>query len=108
MSVLVWAGAVVPLSFNVFRVWWTNYIHHQNVDRVCTCLERLARAGYPVPDVGEALRAVRHVGDSSNYGSPQDSHKPRKDQSRDDTPERPPPTAPSQYEGNASASVNLR
>jgi hypothetical protein len=62
MSGLAWGGsaaALVPVIVALFRVWWTNHIHRENVDRVSTSMERLARAGHPVSDAGEALRAVR-------------------------------------------------
>jgi hypothetical protein len=81
MSGLVWGGgaALAPVIIGLFRVWWTNRIHRENVDRVCTSMERLARAGHPVADAGEALRAVRPLGHIQQWMSRS---------SRDPTPDR--------------------
>jgi len=46
------------IAARIFRVWWNGRVHRQNVDRVCTSIEKLAEAGYPVADAGEALRAI--------------------------------------------------
>ena len=51
--------AILCLSLYAFVVWWKGRIHRQNVDRLCTSLERQARAGYPVTDPGHSLYAIR-------------------------------------------------
>ncbi len=64
MSGLAWSGGalIIPLLVALFRTWWKNRVHRENVDRVCTCMERQARAGHPVADASAALRAIRPVG----------------------------------------------
>jgi hypothetical protein len=51
--------SVLCTVVSAFYVWCRHRVHRQNVDRVCTMVERVAQQGGQKINAAEALRAVQ-------------------------------------------------